>query len=201
MKAWGVLGRFAATAVALLCLGTLVPGTAEGATWRVAGGDVRITVGLRPGGSFVAKTSSLEGELTPGTGAPLTLAGKVAVSLTGIDTGIDLRNDHLREKLEVSRGQGFDQAVLSEIVLEKAADASFEGKTPFSASMLLHGVSKAVTGTAEIRPAGRSVRVDAELVLSLRDFDVEPPSYMGVGVTDRVVVKVAFAATAVGGRN
>jgi len=180
---------------------SLVPSAAEAAPWRIAGGDVRITVGLRPGGSFVATTSSLEGELTPGSGTPLPLKGQVALSLSDIDTGIDLRNRHLREKLEVSRGKGFDKAVLSDIVIEKAADETFEGKTSFTASLLLHGVSRAVTGTAEIHPAGRSVRVDAEMIVDLPDYDIEPPSYMGVGVTNRVVIKVAFAATPKGSGN
>ena len=44
--------------------------------------------------------------------------GSLAVDLRTLDTGIGLRNEHLREKyLEVDKGPGFDTATLSEIDL------------------------------------------------------------------------------------
>lgn len=168
--------------------------TAGAAPWRVDGGSVRMLVGLRPGGSFEATASSLAGELTPGAARPLALAGSLSVDLSNIDTGIGLRNQHLREKLEVARGRGYDRAVLSEIVLAEAAGEDFRGKTAFSGSLLLHGTSRPVSGKAEIRPEGPRVRVEAEFVLTLTDFGVEPPAYLGVGVTNKVVVRVSFVA-------
>ena len=110
---------------------------------------------MKPGGAFEAKTTSLSGTLTLGTSKPALLKGEISVDLATIDTGIGLRNQHLREKyLEISRGRGFDQAVLSEIRLDQADGEGFQGKTGFTGKLLLHGVSRDVAGTAEIRREG-----------------------------------------------
>lgn len=182
-------------AAALLLLGLVTP-AAAGAPFRVDRGEVRITVPLRPGGAFEAKTASLSGTLTPGAGRPLALDGEISVDLGTIDTGIVLRNQHLRDKyLEVARGAGFDKAVLSEIRLGAADGEAFQGRTAFTGALLLHGSKRAVSGTAEIRREGAAARVDASFPLTLTDFGIEPPEYLGVGVANRIIVKVLFSAT------
>ena len=168
---------------------------AESPSWRLSGADVRITVPVKPGGAFEAKTTSLSGTLTVGTSRPLLLKGDISVDLASIDTGIGLRNQHLREKyLEISRGRGFDQAVLSEIRLDQADGEGFQGKTGFAGKLLLHGVSRDVAGTAEIHREGPVTRVEATFPLTLTDFGIEPPEYLGVGVANKLLVKVRFTA-------
>jgi polyisoprenoid-binding protein YceI len=175
-------------------------GTAAGAeSWRIEGGDVKVLVPVKPGGTFEAKTTSLAGSLTPGSSNPLPLTGEVVVDLATIDTGIGLRDRHLREKLELERGAGFDKAVLSDIVVTEARGAGFRGESGFTGTLRLHGVSRPLRGKAEIRGEGPGVRVVAEFVLPLPDFGIDPPSYMGVGVTNKVVVTVSFAAAPSGG--
>ena len=197
--AW--IGPRAALAAAVGLL-MLVPGYspgAEGPSWRLGGADVRIVVPVKPGGAFEAKTASLSGTLTLGTSKPVLLKGEISVDLATIDTGIGLRNQHLREKyLEISRGRGFDRAVLSEIRLDQAEGEDFQGRTGFAARLLLHGVSRDVAGTGEIRREGSETRVDASFPLTLTDFGIEPPQYMGVGVSNKVSVKVSFAARLAG---
>jgi polyisoprenoid-binding protein YceI len=163
-------------------------------SWRVSQADVRIAVPLRPGGGFEAKTEALSGTLTLATPKPVALTGELVVDLTTIDTGIDLRNRHLREKyLEVAK-PGFDKAVLSEIRLADANGEAFEGKSAFAGTLRLHGVSKAVTGTAEIRHEGTAVRVTASFAIVLTDFGVVPPEYMGVGVGSKLGIRVSLLA-------
>jgi hypothetical protein len=41
----------------------------------------------------------------------------------------------------------------------------------------------------------RSVSVAATFVLVLSEFDITAPQYMGVGVGDRLIVEVTFAAS------
>jgi polyisoprenoid-binding protein YceI len=183
-------------AVGLLALAPRHSPGAEGPSWRLSAADVRITVPVRPGGAFEAKTTSLSGTLTLGASKPALLKGEISVDLATIDTGIALRNQHLREKyLEISRGRGFDHALLSEIRLDQADGEGFQGKTGFTGKLLLHGVSRDVTGTAEIRREGAESRVEASFPLSLTDFGIEPPEYLGVGVANKLLVKVRLAAT------
>jgi polyisoprenoid-binding protein YceI len=168
---------------------------AEGSSWRIERGDVHILVPLKPGGAFSATTPSLRGTLILEPAKPARLTGEISMDLTTIDTGIGLRNQHLREKyLEVAKGKGFDRAVLSAIHLNDADGEAFEGRTAFSGTLLLHGVLHPVEGTAEIRRDGLGRRVRAEFPLVLTDFGITPPEYLGVGVGSRLLVKTQFTA-------
>ena len=171
-------------------------GAAEAPSWRVERGATQVLVPLRPGGAFSATTATLGGVLTLEPGKPARLAGELSIDLATIDTGIALRNQHLREKyLEVGKGKGFDKAILSEIQLADADGESFDGRTPFTGKLLLHGVRHPVQGTVEIRREGPGRRVRAEFPLQLTDFAIAPPLYLGVGVANRLLVKVQFTAT------
>ena len=60
-----------------------------------------------------------ERTMTTGTSGSPHFDGNLTVDLRTLDTGIGLRNDHLRDHyLEVDKGPGFDKAILSEIVLQ-----------------------------------------------------------------------------------
>jgi polyisoprenoid-binding protein YceI len=184
-----------AAAVGLLALAPGHSRAAEGLAWRLERGDVRVLVPVKPGGAFEAKTSSLSGTLTLSGSRPVLLTGEIAVDLATIDTGIALRNQHLRESyLEVSRGRGFDKAVVSEIRVAEADGAGFQGRTGFTGMLLLHGVRREVAGTGEIRREGSAARVEATFPLTLTDFGVQPPEYLGVGVANKLLVKVVFTA-------
>ena len=102
-----IVGRLAGAAVA------------RHGRWRAGQGDVRITCPMTIGGSFQAKTTALSGSLTPGASHPPSYDGSLAVDLRTLDTGISLRNEHMREKyLEVDKAPGYDKATLSEIDLK-----------------------------------------------------------------------------------
>jgi polyisoprenoid-binding protein YceI len=192
--------RGTAAALGLLIVAPYACLAAEHPPWRIERAEVRIVVPLKPGGAFEAKTVSVTGALTAGTSRPVSLTGEISVDLATIDTGIGLRNQHLREKyLEVSKGSGFDRAVLSEIRVNDAESDEFQGQSGFAATLLLHGTKEAVAGTAQIRRSGSEVRVTATFPLTLTDFGIVPPEYLGVGVADRVLVKVSL--TTIKGEN
>jgi len=189
----GLLG--AAGLLALLASNGLA---AEGPSWRLDRGEVKILVPLKPGGAFTATSPSLAGTLTLEGTKPAHLAGEVAMDVSTIDTGISLRNQHLRENyLEVAKGEGFNKAVLSDIQLSDVGGETFDGTTPFTGTLLLHGVKHPVAGTAEIHREGEGRRVRAEFPLVLTDWAVTPPEYLGVGVGSRLLVKVSLMATPV----
>jgi len=168
---------------------------ADGAAWQVTRADVRIILPMKPGGAFDAKTTALSGRLAPGSGKPLPLEGALEVDLATIDTGIDLRNRHMRENyLEVQKGEGFDKARLTDLRLTDADGPAFVGRTGFTGTLLIHGVPRPISGTAEIRPEGTGLRVVADFPLSLSDFAIAQPMYLGVGVANRILLKVSFSA-------
>ena len=172
-----------------------VPARAQEHAWTIGEGEVVVVCPLTVGGNFEAKTRSLTGELRADPAEPRKLAGELAVDLQTLDTGIGLRNTHMRENyLEVGRGDGFERAVLSDITL--ASDvATAEGNVSFDATLLVHGVRKPVSGKAKVTRSGGDVRVDASFPVTLQDFGIQEPRYLGVGVRDQVQVRVRFGSS------
>jgi polyisoprenoid-binding protein YceI len=185
----------AIAAVVLASFGLAAPAPA-GESWTLASGDVRVRCRLTVGGSFDVVTSAISGTL--GREAPEApgFSGALRVDLTGLDSGISLRDRHLRETyLEVERGAAFREAILTDIRLEDPLPAGGgDHETAFSGTLSLHGVERAVEGEAGLRRRAGSVRVEARFSLSLADFEIPPPRYLGVGVRDRVRVEVTFEA-------
>ena len=165
-------------------------------TWRVDRADVSVKCPMTIGGSFDAKTTALTGILTGNAARQPALDGSLAVDLRTLDTGIGLRNDHLREKyLEVDKGAGYDRAVLSDIDLKGLNGDAPEGKGSFTGLLMLHGVKKTVTGPVEVRKGDTGLRVRASFPLNLTDYNIAEPRYLGVGVRNTVQVTVTFVAT------
>jgi polyisoprenoid-binding protein YceI len=181
------------TLIALSLAGaTIVAGHA----WSVGQGDVRVICPMTIGGSFEAKTMALSGSVTASASGSAALDGSFAVDLRTLDTGIGLRNEHLRENyLEVDKGLGFDTATLSEIDLKGFNVDAPEGKGSFTGSLTLHGARKTVTGAVDVRQAGAALRVKASFPVNLSDYRIHKPRYLGIGVKDTVQVEVAFAVT------
>jgi polyisoprenoid-binding protein YceI len=180
--------------VLALTLGLAAAAHAE--DWRVARGDVRVICPLTVGGSFEAKTSALTGALTRAAGHPAAFEGALTVDLGTLATGIDLRDKHMRETyLEVGKGEGYASAVLSDLDLGATPAESIRGKVRFTASLLLHGTKKPVAGQAEVRREGTQARVDATFPVTLADYGIKEPRYLGVGVGEVVQVKVTLMAT------
>ena len=184
----------------LAVLATLaVPGAhaaAAAESWSISSGEVEVRCRLTVGGSFNMATTALSGTLQGPTPGEADYSGELRVDLATLDSGIDLRNSHLRENyLEVERGPDFREAVLSDIVLDDPPPAA-AGRhgTAFTAILSLHGVDRPIAGEAELRRRNTGIRVEATFSVSLAAFDIPPPRYLGVGVRDNVDVTVTFDA-------
>jgi polyisoprenoid-binding protein YceI len=162
--------------------------------WTVTTGEVRVTCPLTVGGSFEAKTTALAGSLSVDSSST-TLAGELSVDLAKLDTGISLRNEHMRNNyLEVGKGAGFDKAVVSSVDVGSLAGGVTDGARPFSAQLRLHGVVQPIKGRATLSRRGGGVRVDAYFPVRLSDYGIPDPRYLGVGVGQEVHVRVTFLA-------
>jgi len=159
---------------------------------HVAGGDVTVVCPLTVGGSFEARTKALSGDVGPAPQQPGTIGGALLVKLDTLETGIGLRDHHLRDNyLEVGKGDGYNVATLENIQLDKN-----DGKSAFKGTLLLHGQKRQVSGMSTIhRNSDGTIRVDAEFPLKVSEFAIPKPTYLGVGVRDEIRVKVAFNAT------
>lgn len=182
------------TIVGLVLAGSTA--TASEDTWLVQQGDVRVICPMTIGGSFDAKTKALSGSISARGDALPDLDGSLAVDLSTLDTGIDLRNQHLRETyLEVGNGPGFDMATLSQVRVTGFQPDAPKGKRSFTGLLTLHGVTQAVSGTAHFQQTTTGLRVSASFPVVLADYRIRKPRYLGIGVKDAVQIEVVFAAS------
>jgi hypothetical protein len=86
--------------------------------WRVGESAVRVICPMTVGGSFDVKTAALSESMTASPGGSSYFDGSLAVDLRTLDSGIDLRNEHLRTTyLEVDRWPNYQTATVSAIDL------------------------------------------------------------------------------------
>lgn len=195
------------TAIASLAMVSATLGAQD--ALRITGGEVSVLCPLTIGGSFEAKTKALTGEVAVAPASDVQLAsaerqsgpaarsgdtqrleGEIVVDLRTLQTGIGLRDRHMRTKyLEVERGPTFGVARLKDIRVDRLS-----GRTTFRGVLTLHGETREVNGTADIRPEGGGYRLKASFPVRVSDFGIPEPSYLGVGVKDEVVVRVNLSA-------
>jgi polyisoprenoid-binding protein YceI len=116
------------------------------------------------------------------------MTGSAVVKLDSFDTGMELRNDHMKNKyLEV---QKYPDAVLTLEPISLKEDSSYEG--PFQGKLKLHGKEKDVKGTAKINKEADKWGGELIFDFALSDFGVDTPSWLGVSVTKDVTVTAKF---------
>ena len=186
----------AAVAAFVVAAGGSVAAQSAPTAWTVSSGDVRVRCRMTVGGSFDAVTSALSGTLRGGPTGAVAFAGEIRVDLASLETGIGLRDEHLRGSyLETERGPAFRHAVLSGVALrEPLPDGRGRRETAFTGRLTLHGVERRVEGEAALERRDGRMRVEATLSLSLEAFEIPPPRYLGVGVRDEVRITVTFEA-------
>ncbi len=122
------------------------------------------------------------------------VSGKLSMELTKIDTGIGLRNKHLRENyLQTDQ---FPVAELNQISpenLKTQLDQGSNERQKFAAKLKLHGVEAPITaGTYTIQRGSKGRTLSASFRVDLPDHGVQRPSFMGVEVVDAVEIDVKF---------
>ncbi len=136
------------------------------------------------------KGSGTEGTLEVTSGKA---KGSFSFELASLDTGIDTRNEHMKEKyLKVSQNP---KAVLKleEIKTSKGSIVIGEGlgSGQFKGLLTLNGVTKAVEGTLEGSKSEKGgENLNAKFSLKLTDYGIEIPSFAGITVADEVKLEV-----------
>jgi polyisoprenoid-binding protein YceI len=114
----------------------------------------------------------------------------VSVSLTKLDSGIPLRDAHMRDKyLEVGTYPNaqltVDRAALK-FPDQSAADATASGL------MTIHGKSRNVSFHYHATRAGSAMHVSGDTQVNMRDYGINVPAYFGITVKPDVALSVSF---------
>lgn len=148
-----------------------------------SGGSVSFQAAGPAGMSIAGKTSEYQ---VQDDGQTIT----VKVELAKMDTGIALRDRHMKDKyLEVQKSPEATLSVARSTLKFPAVGASVEGDAP--AQLTLHGKTNPVQVHYTIKQASAgSFQVKGTSRLNINDFGIETPNYFGV----KVKPEVDFAA-------
>ncbi len=148
--------------------------------------NVKVYVTLFPAGDFVATTSDVTGSAQINSANEIT-AKDIKVNLNKLKTGLELRDDHAKNKyLEVKK---FPEATLVSAI----------GKNGKGSGILrIRGKDSKVDGTYSLSDGNKFLK--AVFTAKLSSFDIKEINYKGVGVEDdikvEVTVPVSIAAAA-----
>ena len=173
--------------IVALAFTLLVPAIAVAALTKSGGASVAFVATGPAGLKIEGKTSDLDVSEADGK-------VKIGVPLANVDTGIALRNKHMRDKyLEVAK---FPRAELTvdRGSLKFPADGA-EASGTATGQMTIHGQTKPVTVTYSARLAGGTFAVSGGTKINIKDFGIDVPSYLGVTVKPDVEIVVRFAVT------
>ena len=131
-----------------------------------------VDVSLRPAGSFKGKTSEVKGVAT--VKGDKVEASNISVNLKSLTTGISLRDEHTKKRLETEK--------YPEALLISATGQGGKGE----GLIRIHGIEKKVSGTYKIDGSNLS----AEFPIKFSDFNIKDIKYMGVGVDDNGMIHV-----------
>ena len=119
-----------------------LPADARSDGYRVSEAEVTVICPLTVGGSFEARTKDVNGNVAPDAETPGAVVGTIRVNLESLETGIGLRDRHMRSNyLEVEKGADFAVATVDDIRLD-----TLQGKATFRGMLTLHGRRQEVKG-------------------------------------------------------
>lgn len=117
----------------------------------------------------------------------------ISVRLDHLQTGIGLRDRHMKEKyLEVGQ---YPSARLS---IQRSALRIVDGSSSGAdvpATLTLHGKTRPVSVHYDAKKTGAEISVSGSFGVNMKDFGIAVPSYLGVAVKPDVEVAARFRTT------
>ncbi len=166
-----------------LILLLFIAGLNANAATKVLESEVNFTAVGRP--AFIKATGILPIEKADLKVAEGKLSGSLMVPLTKLDSGIEMRDTHLKEKyLEVAT---HPEATL---MLENLDLSKLKDGASIQAKLKLHGVEKMIPLEVEASLDGTVLDVEAEFEVILTDFSIALPSFQGITAAKNVKIKV-----------
>lgn len=112
------------------------------------------------------------------------------VDLTTLDTGIDLRNRHMRENyLETDKYRfTFFEGKIDK--LTETSQGNYEVEV--SGKMFIHGVTKDITVTGKLNQIDKGFRVESDFSVALSDYEIDIPQLMFMKIDENMKLQLKF---------
>lgn len=126
------------------------------------------------------------------------ITGEIKMNLNDLETGISMRDKHMREKYLETQKEGFQNAVIQFTKVNFPANfwaSAKSGEFPFIGTLSLHGVKKEIQGNLKVEDKKiESLKGNAIFSIKLTDYGIQIPSFSGITVAENVDVQVNFSA-------
>lgn len=149
---------------------------------------------------FSGVTTAVAGEITTNLARPAeACSGKVTARTESLDTGVDSRDESMREILEPKKFPElrFDWTAFEATnVDEKAQKVAGVAK----GKLTIHGIARDVAMPVTVAvDASKRLSIDGQVTILMSDFDMRPPSKLGViSVEDEAEIWIALRARTLG---
>jgi polyisoprenoid-binding protein YceI len=140
--------------------------------------------------SFEGTTDAIDGKIVSGLQNSLKQSSvDLIVSLDSLDTGIGLRNSHMRDSyLETMK---YPTAKFSGKIISIDSVSSSEYRIKASGAFTLHGVSKPFTVVGNLFNYGKLLKLKSTFFIELSDFGIKQPSFLFNTVKEKIKVYLA----------
>ena len=130
--------------------------------------------------------------LTPGTGGDAT-AIHLEVDLASLDTGIGLRDRHMRDRyLEVAK---YPYAVFDGQIARSELGAAQTLRVTARGTLTIHGVTRPRDLTCTVEPRSPGYRAQCAFEVLLSDHEIEIPKVMFLKLANEIRLELDFSVT------
>lgn len=153
------------------------------ASSKIINSEIKFLATGKP--SFIKASGKLDIEKADITLKEGKLSGSFIVDLNKLNSGIELRDEHLKEKyLEVKK---YPQAILT---FEGQALELENNSQTVKAKLNLHGETKDIELKIETAKEDKVLKIIAEFNIELSMFKIELPSFQGITAANKVKINV-----------
>lgn len=110
--------------------------------------------------------------------------GKLTFNLESLKTGIDMRDQHMKEKYLQTNEHPKAEFILKNIQLAESAELEVPG------TLKLHGKEQLVTAKIRFQEKSDGISMAAKFPVKLGEFGIDIPNYLGIKVAEDVEVEV-----------
>lgn len=151
-------------------------------------------VGMPSSLKIVGTTNQLDGGFTFQDGI---LSGEAVLKLETLETGIKLRDEHMKNKyLQISQ-YPLAKLRLKQLVIKQGAGGEISLKEmPFEGELELHGVTKPIQGVLSLQGDKNRLSIASLFKIKSTDFQIDTPKFAGITLASDIDLKIEAIAQA-----
>lgn len=183
--------RFTLLLIAAFCMSTLAA-VGQKTEYHVDRSSKNLVkfISDAPVEDFEGTTNKIDGYLSH-EGAEITTGSDLyfEVDLRTLDTGIGLRNRHMRE--DYLHTDKYPYAKFSGKIIE-AVPSGDKTKVKVKGSMDIHGVKRGMEVSGTLSPSGDKLRISTKFDVKLTDHKIEVPQFMFMKIDENMDLVLDF---------